>query len=154
MVENLFTTNAAGGDISGMLSDDLTEQQKLDIASILPTGATGVTVEGVDRSMNQSSALVTATLSAGGEQSYRVTLVRSGIGWKVSDVTVEYPALDGGQATIATGDAPADATATPEAATPEAAAPEQTTAPAEVTPAPAGETGEQPAVEGEAATAE
>ena len=149
VVENLFTTHASGGDISGMLSDDLTEQQKLDIASILPTGATGVTVEGVDRSMNQSSALVTATLSAGGEQSYRVTLVRSGIGWKVSDVTVEYPALDGGQPAIATGDAPADA-----AATPDAAAPEQTAAPAEATPAPEGEAGEQPAVEGEAATAE
>ena len=145
VVENLFTTNASGGDISGLLASDLTEAEKIDIESVLPSGATGVTVEGVDRSMSESSALVTATLSAGGEQSYRVMLVRSGIGWKVSDVMVEYPALDGGQPAIDTGVPSTDAATTTEAtpSTSEAVPAETVTeqsAPAE---------GEQAAVEGE-----
>jgi hypothetical protein len=83
----------------------------MDIDAVLPDGATGVTVSGVDRSMTESSVLVTATLSAGGEQSYRVSLVRDGLGWKVDGVTVEYPALDGAEATIDTGE-PAEAETT------------------------------------------
>ena len=51
-----------------------------------------------------SSVLVTATLSAGGQQSYLVTLVREGIGWKVDGVSVEYPALDGLAPEIDTGE--------------------------------------------------
>lgn len=100
VVENLFTTNAAGGDISGLLSDSMGTDGRSEIEAVLPDGATGVIVQGVDRSMNESTVLVTATLSAGGEQSYQVSLVRDGIGWKVDGVTVEYPALDGGEATI------------------------------------------------------
>ncbi len=108
VVEDLFTTNASGGDVTNLLASGLTDDARLDITAVLPDGATGVTVEGVDRSMNESSALVTVTLSAGGEQSYHVSLVREGIGWKVDDVTVEYPALDGEQASIGGGE---DATA-------------------------------------------
>ena len=105
VVEDLFTSNAAGSDISGYLATTLSDQETADIDAVLPDGATGVTVAGVDRSMTESSVLVTVTLSAGGEQSYRVSLVRDGLGWKVDGVTVEYPALDGGEATVDTGEA-------------------------------------------------
>ena len=108
VVESLFTTNASGDDISNLLASGLAEDDRIDIEAVLPDGATGVTVEGVDRSMNESTALVTATLSAGGEQSYLVSLVREGIGWKVNGVTVEYPALDGDQAALDDGTAEAD----------------------------------------------
>lgn len=111
VVEDLFTTNAAGSSITEYLADSLSEQEAMDIDAVLPDGATGVTVSGVDRSMTESSVLVTATLSAGGEQSYRVSLVRDGLGWKVDGVTVEYPALDGAEATIDTGE-PAEAETT------------------------------------------
>ena len=127
VAEDIFRTNAEGGDISKYLADGLSSDKALDITAVLPDGATDVRVEGVDRSMRESSALVTVTLSAGGEQSYNVALVRDGIGWKVSDVTVEYPALDGDQAAL---DAAAGQTAE---ATEEQAATEE--APAEETPA-------------------
>ena len=131
VVEDLFTTNASGGDISGLLSDSLSEEDKMRIQAALPSGATGVTVEGVDRSMTESKALVTATLSAGGEQSYQVSLVRDGIGWKVSNVTVEYPALDGGVATIDNGTALPAETPAAEATEQPVEAPAETEATAE-----------------------
>ena len=105
VVEDLFTTNASGGDVSTLVSSSLSEEERQAIEAVLPDGATGVTVEGVDRSMNESSALVTVTLSAGGEQNYEVSLVRDGIGWKVTGVTVIYPALDGQEAALDTGEA-------------------------------------------------
>ncbi len=110
VVEDLFTTNANGEDVRGLLAEDLSDEDRINIQAVLPDGATGVTVRGVDRSMNESSALVTVALSAGGEQSYRVSLVREGIGWKVNGVSVEYPALDGESPTLDTGE---DAAATP-----------------------------------------
>lgn len=104
VVEDLFTSHAQGSDISGLLAESVDDETRVAIEAVLPQGATGVSVEGVDRSMNDSSVLVTATLSAGGEQSYLVTLVREGIGWKVDGVTVEYPALDGMDAALDTGE--------------------------------------------------
>lgn len=104
VVEDLFTTNASGGDISKLLAESVDDDARAEIEAVLPDGASGVTVEGVDREMTESSALATVTLSAGGEQSYQVHLVREGIGWKVAAVTVEYPALDGEQASIASGE--------------------------------------------------
>lgn len=100
VVEELFTTHAEGGDVSALFADSTSDEARSEIVAVLPEGATGVTVEGVDRSMNESSAMVTVNLSAGGEQSYVVTLVREGIGWKVSGVSVEYPALGGEPATL------------------------------------------------------
>lgn len=115
VVEDLFTTNADGGDVKGLLAQDLTDEARIKIEATLPDDATGVSVRGVDRAMNDSQALVTVTLTGGGEQSYRVNLEREGIGWKVSDVNVEYPALDGQDATLDLG---VDASATaPEADT-------------------------------------
>jgi tetratricopeptide (TPR) repeat protein len=107
VVEDLFTLHASGASVQDLLATSLSEEARVDIEKVLPEGATGVVIDGVDRAMSESSALATITLSAGGEQSYRVALVREGIGWKVAGVSVEYPALDGGVAeleTDATGD--------------------------------------------------
>lgn len=116
VVESLFTSNASGEDISDYLASSVGDDDRVAIEATLPNGATGVKVVGVDRNMTESSVLVTATLSAGGEQSYRVSLVREGIGWKVDGVTVEYPALDGEQAAVDTATPQTDALAqaTPE----------------------------------------
>ena len=105
-VWNYLSTPNDGNRFS--LVDDDT---RLSIQAVLPKGATGVSIEGVDRSMDESTVLATATLSAGGEQSYLVTLVRDGLGWKVSSVTVEYPSLDGEQPSLDTGEPTDDATA-------------------------------------------
>lgn len=104
VVEDLFTTNASGGDISGLLSESISDDMRAEIEAVLPDGATGVTVDGVTRETNESSAQATVTLSAGGEQIYTVSLVREGIGWKVSDVDVDYPSLEGAPASIDNGD--------------------------------------------------
>ena len=52
------------------------------IISSIPQGAT-VSVEGMDRSMPETTAKVKASLSKGGEQEYTVKFVRSDnhIGW-------------------------------------------------------------------------
>ena len=115
VVEDLFTTNASGGDISSLLASSLSEEARMEIQAMLPSGATDVQITGVDRDMNESSAFATVTLSAGGEQSYRVALVRDGIGWKVAKVTVEYPALDGADPSLydETAEATADESAEP-----------------------------------------
>ena len=45
--------------------------------------------------MHESTMLVTATLPEGGSQSYKIALVRDGLGWKVATVDLEYSSLDG-----------------------------------------------------------
>ena len=55
----------------------------------MPAGATS-SVSGVDRSMASSTVLVTSSLASGGSQSYELTMVRSGLGWKVSDVKLSF----------------------------------------------------------------
>ena len=90
-------------------------------------------IAGMDVSASRATALVSVRLSAGGEQTYSVSLIREGIGWKVSGVEQEQPAVD--------ADTYADATAAP------AAEPAPAPAPAPAEPAPAEQ---QPAEGGEA----
>lgn len=89
VVSDLFSTASAGNDISGYLSSSVTDDAKSDMEAIMPRGATS-TVSGVDRSMASSEVLVTASLASGGTQDYTVTLVRDGLGWKVTGVTLTY----------------------------------------------------------------
>lgn len=49
------------------------------------------TIDGVDKSMSSSTVYVTADTGQGGTVSYRVTLSRDLIGWKVSDVSLYFP---------------------------------------------------------------
>lgn len=89
VIESLFTSKTSGQDASSYLAPSLSDAERTQIESILPTGAT-VTIDGLDQSMESSTARVSAKLSSGTEQSYTVTLVRDGIGWKVSAVELSY----------------------------------------------------------------
>lgn len=89
VVSDFFSTASAGNDFSGYLSSSVSEDTKSDMEAILPRGATA-TVSGVDRSMANSEVLVTASLASGGSQDYTVNLVRDGLGWKVTGVTLTY----------------------------------------------------------------
>lgn len=89
VVQDLFSA-AGSDDVSSYLDSSVSDETRTKIAAILPTGASGVSVDGVDRSMSSSKAIVTATLAAGGTQSYEVDLVRDGIGWKVTGVSTVY----------------------------------------------------------------
>lgn len=89
LVGELFDAAAAGNDVSEYLSDSMSDETKNEITSTLPLGAT-YTISGVDREMSQSSVLVSATLASGGSQDYLVTLTRSGISWKVTNVELSF----------------------------------------------------------------
>lgn len=153
VAEGIFQTKADGGDIADYLAGTVSEDAARQYSSILPSSLSGVKVNGVDRSMNESTVMATATLAAGGEQSYRIQMVRDGIGWKVADIEVMYPSQGGTDATLEDAETEAQADAETEAqADAEAEVPAETTptdeAPAEEAPL------EGEGVEGEAAEAE
>ena len=88
VAESLFQAKTNGTEINKYIADSASNQVQM-IADTLPSGAT-VTVDGVDRSMTESTVHVVATLSAGGQQQYTVQMVRDGVTWKVTSVQTEY----------------------------------------------------------------
>lgn len=101
VVSDMFSAASQGNDIAPYLADSVSSEQSSEISALLPAGATS-TVSGVDRSTGSSTALVTANLPSGGSQSYQVTLVRSGLGWKVSGVELSF-ASQGASSSTTTG---------------------------------------------------
>ena len=93
VVTDLFNAGANGSDISGYLASSVSDETKSEIEDIMPRGAT-TSVSGVDRSMSSAQALVTASLASGGTQDYTVSLVRDGLGWKVSDVKLTFASAE------------------------------------------------------------
>ncbi|MCH3968247.1 MAG: tetratricopeptide repeat protein [Atopobiaceae bacterium] len=114
-VEAMFKANTDSGDIGSYLAGSVTSGTRSDIEAVLPVNAT-VKVDGVDRSMSSSKVTATATLEAGGTQSYTISLVRDGIGWKVDNVTVDY-ASQGGTTASLSGTAKTSAATTSTATT-------------------------------------
>lgn len=74
---------------SEVYASSLSDQDKADIAAIIPADAT-VAVEGVNKSMSTSTAYVTATTAQGGEITYEISMVRDMVGWKVSNVQLYF----------------------------------------------------------------
>ena len=110
VAEQLFK-DATSGDVSPDLAAGISSDAKAGIESTLPSGAT-VKVEGIDQSMSSSKVLVSAMLAEGGSQTYTISMVRDGIGWKVSNVTVTYPSQGGSTTTVSTGTVSTSAVAT------------------------------------------
>ena len=102
VVQGLFGQGSSHGDVASYLDSSVSNDARQQIESVLPANASSVSVEGIDRSMSSSKVLAKATLSAGGEQSYEIEMVRSGIGWKVSKVTAIYSSQEG-QAKVSDG---------------------------------------------------
>jgi len=103
VVEGLFEQKKDGGDVAQYVSGSLSSEARDQVIALVPADATDVSINGVERSMSNSSVDVTATLAEGGEQSYTVSLVRDGIGWKVSDFEARYASL-GDDAAVETED--------------------------------------------------
>lgn len=95
VVEDLFEAGASGKDISPYLESGLSSEERTQIKSLLPTGSSSVSIDGLDKSMSKSTVMATATLSAGGEQSYKISLVRDGVTWKVKSIAPVYASGDG-----------------------------------------------------------
>lgn len=51
----------------------------------------GAVIDGVNKSMSESTAYVSATTPEGGDIDYKVSLVRDMIGWKISNVELFFP---------------------------------------------------------------
>ena len=93
VAERLFSAKADGIDIAEYMVSGTSDTVLQETLDVLPTGAS-VQVNACDRSMSESTVHLTATLTGGGEMDYTITMVRDGIGWKVSGVTPEYRSQD------------------------------------------------------------
>ncbi len=89
VAEQLFDAKTQGSDLAPYVVSEMSTAQIQEISDILPAGA-DVSVTGIDRSAQESTVYLTASLSSGSEQDYTIEMVRDGIGWKVSDVTPVY----------------------------------------------------------------
>ncbi len=88
-VNELFYAKTDGTDAAAYLAPSLSDDQKKSIEAILPSNAQ-LKIDGIDRSTNSTTVACTATLPEGGSQAYTITLVRDGLGWKVSDVQLSF----------------------------------------------------------------
>lgn len=92
VVQDIFAAKTNHEDakafVSGAVDPDGAEQ----IVALVPSVA-NITITGVNRAMRTSEVMVTASLPEGGEQSYKITLSRDGIGWKVSGIDPVYVSL-------------------------------------------------------------
>ena len=89
VAEQLFDAKTQGTDISGLFADGISESQLQEYSDMILSGAS-VEVTGIDRSMTESTVALTATLGSGLDQDYTLTMVRDGLGWKISDVEADY----------------------------------------------------------------
>ncbi len=94
VVENLFAAKTDGTDAADVFAEGVSAEARDEFLVLLPSGAT-VTVTGTDQSMTESTVFATAQLREGGEQNYTISLVRDGLGWKVTDVSTTYLSQDG-----------------------------------------------------------
>ena len=89
----LFSAVSDGTDTDEFLASSLDDSSRSLLVSTIPDGATA-TIAGMDQSMTESVATVDVALSKGGTQTYEVTFVREGIGWKVAALSVDFSDSD------------------------------------------------------------
>lgn len=70
---------------------DTLSSDKIESAMREVVADSDVTIDGVDKSMSNSTVYLTASTAEGGEVSYRVDMVRDLLGWKVSGVEMFFP---------------------------------------------------------------
>ena len=99
VVEQLLDVKTQEGDLSELFSPEVSDAQLQEYADRILAGSQ-VEVTGMDKSMTESTVYAVATLPSGAEQDYTITMVREGIGWKVTGVQAEYASasLDEGAA--------------------------------------------------------
>ena len=90
---SLFEAASNDEDCTEYLSSDLSESSRDVIVATIPDDAEP-TIEGLDRSMTESTATVSVELSLGGTMTYEVDFVREGLGWVVSDISADVGDLE------------------------------------------------------------
>ena len=94
LTEQLFSLKAQTSSTAPLLASNVSSGDRQSIEALLPQDVSKVEVMGVDRSMNSSVVYCRATLSAGGQQDYKISFVREGVQFKVSSLEVVYPSKD------------------------------------------------------------
>ncbi len=90
VTEQLFASKSQGSLNTDLIASSLTSKQRDDLSNSLPDSTSSVTVSGIDRNMNESLVYLTASLSKGGKQDYKISFVREGLQWKVYGVEVVF----------------------------------------------------------------
>ncbi len=88
VVEELFTDPASAS--SSVFSSGVDAESIVEMTNIVVQDSNMV-IDGVDRSMSDSTVYVTASTPEGGSVQYVVSLVRDVVGWKVSQVELFFP---------------------------------------------------------------
>ena len=84
VVEQLFS------DPKAAFASEVTEENAASMTELLSTVGSPA-IDGMDKSMSDSTVYVTAKTPEGGDIQYKVSLVRNMIGWKVSNVELYFP---------------------------------------------------------------
>ena len=70
-------------------ASNLDDTSKARFSDMITSGST-ISVDGTVNNLSSADVYVTATTPQGGEIPYQVSLVRDGIGWKVSNVSLAF----------------------------------------------------------------
>lgn len=89
----LFEAVTNGTEADPYLASGLSDDAKSVLVSSIPEGSVP-TIEGLDKSMTESTATVSVELSKGGGMDYTVDFVREGIGWAVSGISIDFGGAD------------------------------------------------------------
>lgn len=84
VVEQLFS------DPQAAFASEVTEENAADMTEVLDLVSSPV-IDGMDKSMSDSTVYVTAKTAEGGDMQFKVSLVRNMIGWKVSNAEIYSP---------------------------------------------------------------
>ena len=103
-LSGLFSAVSDGTDTDSYLASALSDEAKQVLVSSVPTDATP-TITGMDQGMTQSTADVKVELARGGSQTYEVSFVRDGLGWKVSNLSLSFGSTDQASTGEVSGDA-------------------------------------------------
>lgn len=84
VVEELFTKKD-----TNLFADDIPDESVESMVDLIDT-VSSPHIDGVNKNMSNSDAYVTASTQEGGEVTYKVSLVRDLIGWKISNVELNF----------------------------------------------------------------
>lgn len=90
VVKQLFEDPQGAGE--GVFIDTLSEESIKSMCAPVVTDA-NVAIDGMNKSMTDSVVYATATTPEGGSLTYRISMVRDLIGWKVSSIELYFPSM-------------------------------------------------------------
>jgi len=90
MTQQLF---AAPDQSTGLFATGIAESD-IDQMTKFVVQADEVKIDGVDRAMDKSEVYATASTTDGGDVQYKITFTRDLIGWKITDVSLNFASQD------------------------------------------------------------